>query len=51
LHFGLGGESRARATVYWPSGAVEVFDLETANRIVPLKEGTGRAAGSQSVPQ
>lgn len=42
LHFGLGDASRARATVYWPSGAVEVFEIGKVNAIVPLKEGSSR---------
>lgn len=54
LHFGLGDEKRARAIVYWPSGAAEVFELEQVNREVLLKEGNGQAlerpGRRQSVP-
>ncbi len=42
VHFGLGQASAARATVYWPSGLVEWFDLEKVNTFHVLKEGSGR---------
>jgi hypothetical protein len=45
LHFGLGEADQARATVYWPSGAVEVFEIPKVNAIVHLKEGAGQAVG------
>lgn len=43
LHFGLGKAERvASLTVAWPSGRTERFPVEGINRVLPLKEGTGR---------
>ncbi|MGB9610129.1 MAG: ASPIC/UnbV domain-containing protein, partial [Bryobacteraceae bacterium] len=42
LHFGLGNARQARATVFWPSGLVEIFDLDIVNAFHTLKEGAGR---------
>lgn len=41
LHFGLGNARQARATVFWPSGLVEIFNLDTINTFHTLKEGAG----------
>ncbi len=42
LHFGLGNAAKARATVYWPSGAVEVFEIARVNTFMTLREGASR---------
>lgn len=42
LHFGLGSATRATATVTWPSGLRETFALAEVDRIVTLKEGSGK---------
>ena len=42
-HFGLGASDRYdRIEVAWPGGARETFPGGTANRIVTLKQGTGK---------
>jgi hypothetical protein len=44
LHFGLGKETAVHSVdVRWPSGAVETFSPVAVDRIVELKEGTGKA--------
>lgn len=44
LHFGLGSAKRVdKIIVKWPSGLIEEFPSTDSNRIVPLKEGTGKA--------
>jgi hypothetical protein len=51
LHFGLAGDlSYERIEVQWPGGAREAFPGGAANRIVTLKQGTGRpvSAGKAS---
>ena len=45
LHYGLGDAKQAdRVEVRWPSGLVEQFGPQAANRVVTLVEGEGRAA-------
>ena len=45
LHYGLGDAKQAdRVEVRWPSGLVEEFGPQAANRVVTLVEGEGRAA-------
>jgi hypothetical protein len=47
LHFGLGDNERYdRIEVLWPGGAREVFPGGAANRIVELKQGSGKPAGN-----
>ena len=42
VHFGLGGETQARAvTVRWPTGALEAFGDFPAGGIAELREGAG----------
>ena len=43
VHFGLGQATKVDAIeVHWPSGAVEHFTVPGIDRIVTLKEGTGK---------
>jgi len=44
LHFGLDRDTHYdRIEVLWPGSARERFDGGTANRVVVLKEGTGKS--------
>lgn len=43
LHFGLGKATRARATVRWPSGAVETIEDLEAEHLYEIVEGAGVA--------
>jgi enediyne biosynthesis protein E4 len=45
LHFGLGPEATADIEVQWPSGAVEKFPRQAANRLVTILEGKGIVPG------
>ncbi len=45
LHFGLGAEKTADIEVHWPSGAVEKFPSQAANRLVTILEGKGIVPG------
>jgi hypothetical protein len=45
LHFGLGAETTADIEVYWPSGAVEKYPGQAANRLVTILEGHGIVPG------
>ncbi len=45
LHFGLGAEKSADIEVYWPSGAVEKYPAQPANRLVTILEGKGIVPG------
>ena len=40
--FGLGKYHQAKVTVTWPSGLVETFPGNPANRLITLTEGTGK---------
>ncbi|MBL8173743.1 MAG: CRTAC1 family protein [Bryobacterales bacterium] len=41
LHFGLGAETTASATVYWPGGKQETVSGLPANHLVTIREGEG----------
>jgi hypothetical protein len=45
LHFGLGAETTADLEVHWPSGAVEKYPRQAANRLVTIVEGKGVVPG------
>ena len=45
LHFGLGAEVMADIEVYWPSGIVEKYPAQSANRLVTIREGFGVVPG------
>jgi enediyne biosynthesis protein E4 len=45
LHFGLGSEKIADVEVHWPSGAVEKYPGEAANRLITILEGKGIVPG------
>ncbi|NUQ62618.1 MAG: CRTAC1 family protein [Pirellulales bacterium] len=48
LHFGLGRRDRVdRVEVRWLGGAVEVFDEIGVDRLIKLKEGTGKRRGME----
>ncbi len=42
LHFGMGAATAAEIVVKWPSGKRERFSASLVDRIVQLKEGTGK---------
>jgi hypothetical protein len=42
LHFGLGAAESADIDVRWPSGRRERFSAPKVDRVVELKEGTGK---------
>jgi hypothetical protein len=45
LHFGLGAETAAEIEIRWPSGLVEKFSSQPANRLLTFKEGVGIVPG------
>jgi hypothetical protein len=45
LHFGLGAETTADIEVHWPSGTVEKYPAQAANRLVTILEGHGIVPG------
>ncbi len=45
LHFGLGPETTADIEVLWPTGAVEKFPSQKADRLVTILEGRGIVPG------
>jgi hypothetical protein len=45
LHFGLGSETSADVEVVWPSGAVEKYPSQPANRLITILEGHGIVPG------
>jgi hypothetical protein len=45
LHFGLGTVKTADIEVHWPSGAVEKYPGQPANRLITILEGRGIVAG------
>jgi hypothetical protein len=48
LHFGLAGDARYdRMEVVWPGGEREVFPAGGANRMVILRQGSGKPAAAQ----
>jgi len=50
LHFGLGAETKADIEVNWPSGAVEKYPAQAANRLVTILEGKGIVPGRPFSP-
>ena len=50
LHFGLGAETKADIEVFWPSGAVEKYPAQAANRLVTILEGHGIVPGRPFSP-
>jgi hypothetical protein len=50
LHFGLGAETAADIEVYWPSGAVEKYPAQAANRLITILEGHGIVPGRAFSP-
>jgi hypothetical protein len=50
LHFGLGAETAADIEVRWPSGAVEKYPAQAANRLVTIREGHGIVPGRPFSP-
>jgi hypothetical protein len=50
LHFGIGDETRADIEVHWPSGAVEKYTGQAANRLVTILEGKGIVPGRPFSP-
>jgi hypothetical protein len=45
LHFGLGADKSADIEVFWPSGTVEKYPAQAANRLVTILEGKGIVPG------
>jgi hypothetical protein len=45
LHFGLGKETTADVEVVWPTGVVEKFPAQAADRLITILEGHGIAPG------
>jgi hypothetical protein len=45
LHFGLGGATSADIEVRWPSGGVEKYPAQPANRLITIREGKGVVPG------
>jgi enediyne biosynthesis protein E4 len=45
LHFGLGTETSADIEVCWPSGAVEKYPAQAADRLISILEGKGVVPG------
>ncbi len=45
LHFGLGAATSADIEVRWPSGAVEKYPAQPANRLITILEGKGVVPG------
>ncbi|HKD59434.1 MAG TPA: CRTAC1 family protein [Terracidiphilus sp.] len=45
LHFGLGAETKADIEVIWPTGAVEKYPGQPADRLVTILEGRGIVPG------
>jgi hypothetical protein len=50
LHFGLGAATSADLEVVWPSGAVEKFPAQPANRLITIIEGRGVVPGRPFAP-
>jgi hypothetical protein len=50
LHFGLGAETSADLEVHWPSGAVENYHAQAADRLVTILEGHGIVPGRPFSP-
>ena len=41
LHFGLGSETTANATIHWPGGKTETVNALPANHLITIREGEG----------
>lgn len=50
LHFGLGGEAKARVVVEWPSGQVDTHENLATNRAYTLVEGQPDARAIDTFP-
>jgi len=50
LHFGLGAEDKADIEVRWPSGAIEKYPAQAANRLITILEGHGIVPGRPFSP-
>ena len=51
VHFGLGPDPAIQAVVVeWPGGQREIWDSVQANRVIKLREGTGRPAPPPPTP-
>jgi len=50
LHFGLGAANSADIEVFWPSGAVEKFPAQPADRLITILEGHGIVPGRPFTP-
>ena len=50
LHFGLGVATSADIEVFWPSGVVEKFPAQTADRLITILEGHGIVLGRPFTP-
>jgi hypothetical protein len=50
LHFGLGAASFADIEVFWPSGAVEKYPAQAADRLITILEGHGIVPGRPFTP-
>jgi hypothetical protein len=50
LHFGLGAATSADIEVFWPSGAVEKFPAQAADRLITILEGKGIVPGRPFTP-
>ena len=52
VHFGLGPDPAIQAVVVeWPGGQRELWDTVQADRVIKLREGTGRPAPPPSAPR
>jgi hypothetical protein len=45
LHFGLGSETKADIEVIWPTGVVEKYPSQPADRLITIQEGHGIVPG------
>jgi hypothetical protein len=45
LHFGLGAETKADIEVVWPTGVLEKYPAQEADRLVTIVEGRGIVPG------
>jgi hypothetical protein len=49
VHFGLGSSAKVEwIEIRWPSGLVETFENPATDRIVLLKDGTGKPATTET---
>ena len=45
LHFGLGSAAKADIEILWPTGVVEKYPAQAANRLITIVEGRGIVPG------